>query len=129
MLSDPAKRQPYDRFGHAGPARGGRARLLVDGLRRHLLDVPGHLRRAGGRVRRPQRSSDRGYDLETEVELTLEQVATGSDQTLEFERMDFCDTCAGSGAKPGTHPAKCPTCGGYGQVQQQVQGFFGVSSA
>jgi len=70
---------------------------------------------------------DRGLDLETEVELTLEQVATGVDQTLEFERMDPCDTCAGSGAKPGSSPRRCSTCGGYGQVQQQVQGFFGVS--
>jgi molecular chaperone DnaJ len=59
--------------------------------------------------------------------LTLEQVATGSDQTLEFERVDFCDTCGGNGAKSGTRLAKCSACSGYGQVHQQVQGFFGLS--
>jgi molecular chaperone DnaJ len=72
------------------------------------------------------RATEQGMDLETEVELTLEQVATGVDHTLEFERMDMCDTCSGSGSKPGTSPTKCATCGGYGQVQQQVQGFFGT---
>jgi molecular chaperone DnaJ len=66
-------------------------------------------------------------DLETEVELTLEEVATGVERTLEFQRMDLCETCGGSGAKPGTVPKKCSTCGGYGQVQQQVSGFFGLS--
>ncbi|MDY6913495.1 MAG: DnaJ C-terminal domain-containing protein, partial [Planctomycetota bacterium] len=73
------------------------------------------------------RASSRGLDLETEVELTLEQVVTGVDKTLEFERVDFCDHCSGSGAKPGTSPQRCATCSGYGQVQQQVQSFFGVS--
>jgi molecular chaperone DnaJ len=71
--------------------------------------------------------TDRGLDLETEIELTLEQVATGVDQTLEFDRTDLCETCSGSGSKPGTTPQRCGTCGGYGQVQQQMPGFFGMS--
>ncbi len=69
----------------------------------------------------------RGFDLETEVTITLEEVASGVDKTLEFERNDFCQTCGGSGAKPGTQPQRCPTCGGRGQVQQAVQSFFGTS--
>ena len=73
------------------------------------------------------RGAEAGMDLETQVEMTLEQVATGVDTTLEFERMDMCDVCSGSGSRPGTAPAKCSTCGGYGQLQQQVQGFFGMS--
>jgi len=72
-------------------------------------------------------AADQGMDLETEVEMTLEQVSVGADKSLEFERMDFCETCSGSGAKPGTTPDKCVQCGGYGQVQQQVQSFFGMS--
>ena len=80
----------------------------------------------GGR-RGDRRRAQRGLDLETEVELTLDQVATGTDTTLEFERMDLCGECGGSGAKRGTRPDKCSTCGGYGQVQQQVQSFFGTS--
>jgi molecular chaperone DnaJ len=86
-------------------------------------DIFGGMGGMGGGAAQAQR----GLDLETEVELTLEQVATGIDQTLEFERMDLCDTCAGSGSRPGVAPQRCGTCGGYGQVQQQVQSFFGVS--
>jgi len=86
-------------------------------------EIFGEMGFAAGRGRK----QDRGLDLETALELTLEQVATGVDQTLEFERMDLCDTCGGTGSKPGTTPQRCNTCGGYGQVQQQVQGFFGLS--
>ncbi len=126
VLGDPAKRQAYDRYGHAGLRGAGVHDFSSMGfgdIFSMFQDIFGGL----GAGFAAERSTDRGYDLETEVELTLEQVATGSDQTLEFERVDFCDTCGGSGAKPGTHPAKCGTCGGYGQVQQQMQGFFGVS--
>jgi molecular chaperone DnaJ len=66
-------------------------------------------------------------DLESQVDITLEQVASGMEQTIEFQRMDYCETCSGSGAKPGSSPTKCNTCGGYGQVQQQSSGFFGMS--
>jgi molecular chaperone DnaJ len=86
-------------------------------------DIFGNMGFAHGRGH----GSEAGMDLETEVELTLEQVATGVNQTLEFERMDMCEACSGSGARPGTSPVKCSTCGGYGQMQQQVQGFFGMS--
>ncbi|MHC4562793.1 MAG: DnaJ C-terminal domain-containing protein, partial [Planctomycetota bacterium] len=61
------------------------------------------------------------------VELTLEDVAAGADPTLEFERVDLCDTCGGNGCKPGSQPKRCDACGGYGQVQQQVQSIFGLS--
>jgi molecular chaperone DnaJ len=71
-----------------------------------------------------RRVSARGYDLETEVELSLEEVATGIDKTLEFERMDFCDACSGSGARAGTSPQRCATCGGYGQVETSGGGGF-----
>ncbi|HPS52289.1 MAG TPA: DnaJ C-terminal domain-containing protein, partial [Phycisphaerae bacterium] len=74
-----------------------------------------------------RRRSDMGMDLETQVDITLEQVASGVEKTIEFERMDYCETCGGTGAKPGTSPVKCKTCGGYGQVQQQAAGFFGMS--
>jgi molecular chaperone DnaJ len=69
----------------------------------------------------------RGYDLETQVTLTLEEIATGAEPTIDFDRTDLCETCDGSGAQPGTEVKRCGDCGGYGQVQQQVQGIFGAS--
>jgi molecular chaperone DnaJ len=126
VINDPAKRQTYDRYGHAGLRGAGVHDFSSMGFAdifSMFQDIFGGL----GVGFSTERGGDRGYDLETEVELTLEQVAAGADQTLEFDRMDFCPTCGGSGSRPGTHPAKCSTCGGYGQVQQQVQGFFGFS--
>ncbi|HMB94551.1 MAG TPA: DnaJ C-terminal domain-containing protein, partial [Tepidisphaeraceae bacterium] len=66
----------------------------------------------------------RGYDLETQVELTLKEVAAGSEKTIEFEKQDVCDVCKGSGAKAGTQPTTCPQCQGQGRVAQQ--GFGGM---
>jgi len=125
VLSDPVKRQRYDRFGHEGLRGTG----IHDFSSMGFGDIFSMFRDIFGDVgfAPPQRSARRGYDLETEVELTLEEVAAGADQTLEFERMDFCDACGGSGSKPGASPRRCPTCRGRGQVQQQVQSFFGVS--
>lgn len=124
VLSDGVKRQRYDRFGHEGLRGSGVHDFTNMGfgdIFSMFEDIFGGAAGGGGH------GSDRGLDLETEVEITLEQVATGVDQTLEFERMDLCDTCGGNGSKPGTIPQKCTACGGYGQVQQQMQSFFGVS--
>jgi molecular chaperone DnaJ len=76
----------------------------------------------GGRARGGATSA-RGYDLETQVELTLAEVATGTEKTIEFERQDRCETCKGSGAKPGGDVV-CVQCGGQGRVAQQ--GFGGM---
>ncbi|MFP4106374.1 MAG: molecular chaperone DnaJ [Phycisphaerae bacterium] len=126
VLSDPDKRQRYDQFGHAGLRGAGMhdfSNMGFGDIFSMFSDIFGGMGGVGGM----RGGADRGLDLETEVELTLEQVATGTETTLEFERMDLCETCGGSGAKPGTNPEKCSTCGGYGQVQQQMQGFFGLS--
>jgi molecular chaperone DnaJ len=125
VLSDPVKRQRYDRFGHEGLRGAG----MHDFSSMGFGDIFSMFEEifGGGGFSRGEGPSDRGLDLETEVELTLHQVAKGAEQTLEFERWDLCDTCAGSGSKPGTAPQRCPTCGGYGQVQQQVAGVFGMS--
>ena len=72
----------------------------------HLLDVRRHLRRrsaaGGGGAAAAARGPARGFDLETQVELTLAEVATGAEKTIEFERQDTCETCKGTGAKPGS---------------------------
>lgn len=131
VLSDSEKRQLYDRYGHAGLRGSGMHDFSSMGfgdIFSMFNDIfsGGGFGGTGGFSTRGGRSS-RGLDLETEIELTLEEVSTGVERTLEFERMDFCETCNGSGSQPGTEPKKCGTCGGYGQVQQQMSGIFGMS--
>jgi molecular chaperone DnaJ len=125
VLSDSEKRQRYDQFGHEGLRGSG----MHDFSNMGFGDIFSMFNEIFGGMggQRYRRASDRGLDLETEVELTLEEVAVGVEKTLEFERMDLCETCAGSGARPGSQPSRCETCGGYGQVQQQVSGFLGMS--
>ncbi len=119
VLSDSVKRQRYDRFGHEGLRGMGMHDFSSMGfgdIFSMFEDIFSGMGFAGR-----QSHTDRGLDLETEVEVTLEQVATGIDQTLEFDRWDICDDCRGTGAKPGTEPEKCSTSGGYGQLHKQVQ--------
>src|SRR5258706_6916951 len=128
VLSDPDKRRRYDQFGHSG--MGGHhdfAHMDVADIFSMFDDIFGGAfgGRRGGRAGagagvQPQR----GFDLETEAELTLEEVAAGAAKTIEFERQDQCENCKGSGAKPGTSPVVCPQCGGPGRPGQQ--GFGGV---
>ncbi len=126
VLSDPVKRQRYDRFGHQGMRGAGVHDFSTMGFGDIFSMFQDIFSGMGGFTVGAQRQS-RGYDLETEVELSLQQVATGAEPTLEFERMDLCETCGGTGAEPGKPPERCEECGGYGQVQQRVQSFFGVS--
>jgi molecular chaperone DnaJ len=79
----------------------------------------------GGGRRRPQGpQQSRGYDLETQVEITLQDVAKGCSRDIDFQRQDTCQTCKGDGAKPGTKRRTCNVCGGRGQVAQR--GFGGM---
>jgi molecular chaperone DnaJ len=126
VLSEPEKRQRYDRFGHEGLRGSGVHDFSSMGFGDIFSMFEEIFGGRGGRGGAPH-GAHRGYDLETEVSLSLEEVATGADRPLEFERNDFCEHCGGSGAKPGTERTRCPTCGGRGQVQQAVQGFFGAS--
>ena len=126
VLSDPEKRQRYDQFGHEGLRGAGVHDFSSMGfgdIFTMFEDIFG-AQMGGGRSGGGPR---RGFDLETEVVMSLEEVATGVDKTLEFERNDYCDHCSGGGSAPGSEPQRCPTCGGRGQVQQAVQSFFGTS--
>jgi molecular chaperone DnaJ len=78
----------------------------------------------GSRSRRARRTGPaRGYDLETSVELTLNDISKGVEKTIEFTRQDICPECTGSGCAKGTSPGRCPSCGGSGQVSRGG-GFF-----
>jgi len=124
VLSDPDKRRRYDQFGHAG-LRGAAGHdfnnMDVGDIFSMFGDIFGDMFGQAGRSR--GRRSARGYSLETEVEITLDDVLTGVEKEIEFTRQDICDTCSGSGAKAGTKPVTCTACGGVGQVQQGG-GFF-----
>jgi len=125
ILSDPEKRTRYDRFGHnglSGVAGHDFSRMRPDDIFSIFGDILGDMFGmpfGGGRRGSP------GVDLQTEVSLTLADVASGAERPIEFTREDFCDRCAGKGAEPGSKTNTCGTCGGYGQVERTTgMGFF-----
>lgn len=127
VLADPAKRRRYDQFGHAGLSGAGVhdfSHMGFDDIFSMFGDIFGGFGFGGGPGGRRRR---RGADLRTEVTITLSEVATGTECPLEFSRNDFCETCGGTGASPGSKRQPCTTCGGYGQVEQAggMAGLFG----
>ena len=126
VLSDPEKRSRYDRFGHEGLRGAGLhdfSHMGSEDIFSMFNDILGG-GLFGGRSR-TSGANQRGYDLESSVELSLNEVASGVERTLEYKRQDYCDNCKGSGAKPGSQPQTCRTCGGSGQVRQGgLGGFF-----
>lgn len=131
VLSDDQKRKIYDQYGHEGLRGHGAAghdfnRMNVDDIFSMFNDIFG----GGGSRSRARGGTPRGYDLEYEVELELDEVRTGTERDVEFKRLDVCSTCTGTGAKPGTTPVSCGTCGGSGQVVQQgLGGMFRMVTA
>jgi molecular chaperone DnaJ len=132
MLTNPEKREAYDRYGHAGvdPNMGGGGGFggagaggFADAFGDIFGDIFGGGGARGGRGGGPQ--VYRGADLRYNLEITLEQASTGFDTTIRVPSWDKCETCSGSGAKPGTAPSTCTTCAGHGQVRMQ-QGFFSI---
>jgi molecular chaperone DnaJ len=129
MLTNPDKREAYDRHGHAGVdpnmgagGFGGGAGGFGDAFGDIFGDIFGG---GAGRGRSSGPQVYRGGDLRYNLEITLEQAAAGYDTTIRVPSWDKCDTCHGSGAKPGTQPVTCTTCAGHGQVRMQ-QGFFSI---
>ena len=128
VLSDPAKRQRYDQFGHQGVAGATRDYGHMNpedifSIFEGMFGGRGGFNRGGGRGPAADRP-ERGMDLETEVQLSLKEVAAGAEKTIEFERAELCDTCDGRGVKKDAVPIVCDTCKGQGRVQQQ--GFGGM---
>ena len=127
-LSDSKKRAAYDQFGHAGidSSMGGGGQGF-GGFGDVFEDIFENIftggRAAHGGARQSQ--AQRGNDLQMGLELTLEEAALGKTVEVDIYHQCTCKTCTGSGAKPGSTPKSCDTCGGIGQVRIQ-QGFFSI---
>lgn len=122
VLSDEGRRQAYDQYGHAG-LRGTPGHDFRSMDPQDIFSMFDEIFGGGGRGgRRRQQGVARGYDLETQVEISLEQVLAGTTSEVDFTRLDVCEVCHGDGAKPGTKRTACQTCGGHGQVAQSGLG-------
>ena len=129
VLSDKEKRAAYDRFGHAafdgasgGPGPGGFdfGTSFADVFDDLFGEFMGGGARRGGR-----RQPARGADLRYNMEIALEDAFSGKQATIRVPGTVSCEPCSGSGARAGTRPTTCGTCGGAGKVRAQ-QGFFTV---
>lgn len=125
ILSDTQKRAAYDQYGHAGVDSsmgggpggfGGFGDVFEDIFENIFSGARGHGRQSHGQ---------RGSDLQFNVQLTLEEAASGKQIEITVPRHGCCTVCSGSGAKKGSTPKNCETCGGIGQVRIQ-QGFFSI---
>ncbi len=130
VLKDPQKKAAYDQYGHAAFEQGGArgaggfgpdfAASMSDIFDDLFGDFMGQ--RRGSRDRSGR---ERGSDLRYNLEITLQEAFNGKTAQIRIPTGVACDACTGSGAKPGTKPSACPTCGGYGKVRAS-QGFFTI---
>ena len=134
VLKDEQSRAAYDQFGHAAFEQGGSGGMGGFGGQGGMgsgfsgfgdigdifEDFFGGSGGRGG-----QRRTRRGDDLRTEVDISLQEAFDGTERQVHLTRAAACQSCSGSGAKPGTQPSACPTCQGHGKVRAQ-QGFFTI---
>ena len=129
VLSNSERKQNYDNFGHAAFENGGGGRGGFGNFdfSNHFSDIFEDFfgEGFGGSGRKSRRSNNRGSDLRYDLSITLEEAYTGKKQDIKFSTSEKCDTCSGSGSKPGHDVGSCSMCGGHGQVRSS-QGFFTV---
>lgn len=123
VLSDPEKRAIFDRYGYQGLRSRGHSQpgfASTEDVFNHFSELFegffGASRRSGPRG---------GSDLRAEIQLTLEEIATGTTKTLEIRRQVLCEECGGRGTRGKSKASTCQTCKGHGQVES-VQGFFSI---
>ena len=128
VLSSTERKQSYDNFGHAafengGGGKGGFGNFDFSSSFSDIFED--FFGEGFGGGRRSRRSNNRGSDLRYDLSITLEEAYTGKKQDIKFSTSEKCDTCKGSGSKPGHDAGSCSMCGGNGQVRSN-QGFFTV---
>lgn len=134
VLKDEQSRAAYDQFGHAAFEQGGPGGMGgfggqggMGGGFSGFGDIGDIFEEffGGSGGRGGQRRARRGDDLRTEVDISLQEAFDGTEHQVNLTRAAACQSCSGSGAKPGTQPSTCPTCQGHGKVRAQ-QGFFTI---
>jgi molecular chaperone DnaJ len=135
VLRDPDKRAAYDRYGMAGvrgAGQGGGFSAMHFDLSEALMVFMRDFgfAGAGGSFENlfgggQQRDRRRGHDIKVGLKLTLAEVASGTTKTVRIKSLESCPVCVGTGAKAGTRPVPCGTCGGSGEVRRQAQSLFG----
>lgn len=126
VLSNAEKRATYDRFGHEG-LKGSAGGFSVDDIFRQFSDIFGFGDFFSFGSRRRQRGPAPGSDISVELTVEFDEAVLGSEKLLRYPVQHVCDTCEGTGSKPGSSATTCGTCKGRGQVYHS-QGFFSVSS-
>ncbi len=126
VLSDPSRRQAYDMFGKAGVSGAGGDAGFANAGFGNFSDIfdaffGGAAGGASRRAARPQTGSDLRYDLR----ITFQEAVLGVEKEIEFPVLGRCETCEGTGAKPGTTPIQCPQCKGRGEIRSVRQTMLG----
>ena len=129
VLSNSERKQNYDNFGHAAfeNGAGGRGGFGNFDFSESFSDIFEDFfgEGFGGRSRSNRRSNYRGSDLRYDLSINLDEAYNGKKQDIKFSTSEKCETCSGSGSKPGQSSSSCRMCGGHGQVRSS-QGFFTV---
>jgi molecular chaperone DnaJ len=128
VLSNSERKQNYDNFGHAAFENGGGGRGGFGNFdfSNHFSDIFEDFFGEGfGGGRRSRRSNNRGSDQRYDLSISLEEAFSVKKQDIKFSTSEKCETCDGSGSKPGHQAGACSMCGGHGQVRSS-QGFFTV---
>jgi molecular chaperone DnaJ len=122
VLSDHDKRATYDRYGHAGMEGG-----FNQGFNGMEFGGFGDIFDAffGGSGTAASQASRKGADLRTSLTIEFEEAAFGTEKNIRISHVENCSLCHGLGSKPGSQPARCPTCNGAGQIRRVQQSVFG----
>lgn len=128
VLSDGQKRTQYDQYGHAAFEQGGGAGYGggFGGFDVDLNDIFGSMFGFGGGGGGRKNGPRRGSDLGVSIQIAFEEAIFGCTKDISVSTLDNCDTCAGTGAKPGTHAESCQKCNGTGQERVIQQSMFGA---